>query len=98
MKRFFELRRKLFKEIERQLAEDPYCKSYEGTFEITQCFPNYFDDEQGGETANYWVIELYCYVVGPHRHYRWDGDTLKAALDKAEEDILFWIGGNDDGR
>lgn len=96
--RFFALRKRLFEAIKSQLEEDSHCKSYEGALEITQCFPNYFEDEYGNGGATYYVIELHCYVIGPHRHYRWDGKTFNEALRKAEREIYSWIGGAEDGK
>lgn len=89
--RFLILRRKLFEAIKSQLELDCGCKSYEGAFEITKCYPNYFEDEYGDGSAILWVIELHCYVIGPHRHYRWDGRSFDVALRKAERDIYSWI-------
>lgn len=93
MQRFLNLRKKLFDAIRRELEEDCCCKSYEGAFEITQCFPNYFDDEYGNREGMLYVIELHCYVIGPHRHYRWDGHTFDVALGKAERQISSWLRG-----
>lgn len=95
--RFLTLRRKLFEAIKRELEWDGHCKSYEGAFEITKCYPNYFEDEYCEGVDVHWVIELHCYVIGPHRHYRWDGGTFDIALRKAERDIYSWIGERDNG-
>ena len=95
--RFLTLRKKLFEAIREQLEIDSHCKSYEGAFEITKCYPNYFEDEYGGCEGIHWVIELHCYVIGPFRHYRWDGRTLDEALRKAEEEIYSWLEGDEDG-
>lgn len=92
VKRFLELRKKVMKAIAAQLAEDPHCKSYEGTFEWTVCYPDYFEDEEGTQAPRLYVLTLHCYVLGPGRHYDWHGKTMKEALDKAEKDILVWIG------
>ena len=91
MQRFFALRKRLFDAIREALAEDNHCKSYEGAFEITQCFPNYFDYEYETGNGCLFVIELHCYVVGPNRHYRWDGKTFEEALGKAERQIDSWL-------
>lgn len=88
--RFDALRKKVMAAIGEQLADDPHCKSYEGTFEWTTCYPNYFDDEKGVAAPNYYVLELHCYVLGPSRHYRWDGRTRTEVLDKAEKEIEAW--------
>jgi hypothetical protein len=90
--RFLTLRKKLFEAIGIELAEDNGCKSYEGALEVTLCFPNYFEDEYCDEGVILYVIELHCYVLGPSRHYRWDGRSFDVALRKAERDIYSWIG------
>ena len=90
-KRFLELRKKVMKAIDRELRSGPCCKSYEGAFEWTVCYPNYFDDDSGNMGATYFVLTLHCYVLGPSRHYDWHGKTMDEVLDKAEKDILKWI-------
>ena len=89
--RFDALRKRVMAAIAEQLAEDPCCKSYEGAFEWTTCYPNYFDDEKGVAAPNYFVLELHCYVLGPSRHYRWYGKTRTEVLDKAEREIESWL-------
>ena len=89
--RFDALRKKVMAAIEEQLACDSHCKSYEGTFEWTTCYPNYFDDEKGIAGPNLYVLELHCYVLGPARHYRWTGKTRSEVLDKAEKEIGSWL-------
>ena len=89
--RFDALRKKVMAAIAKELAIDPYCKSYEGTFEWTTCYPNYFDDENGEEAPNFYVLTLHCYVLGPARHYRWEGRTREEVLYRAERDIESWL-------
>lgn len=86
---FLSIRERLFKAIERALAEDGHCKSYEGVFRIQ--FPNYFEQRDGQEK---FTIELGCYVVGPSRHYEWSGVTLRQALEKCERSIVEWTTGD----
>lgn len=43
------------------------------------------------DDAMLYVIELHCYVIGPNRHYRWDGYTFDVALGKAERQIGSWL-------
>lgn len=93
--RFRILRKKVMKAIYEQLVDDPGCKSYEGAFEWTVCYPNYFEDETGDMGATSFVLTLHCYVLGPARHYDWYGKTMNEALDKAEKDIHEWIGGDE---
>jgi len=84
--RFLELRADLFTAIASQLREDGHCKSYEGAFTIR--LPNYFDQADDEEP---WQITLDCYVIGPNRHYHWNGSTFKDALDACEMDVRAWI-------
>lgn len=85
--RFFSLRKRLFKAIDKALQEDSHCKSYEGSIAITQQFPDFFEDEYAKESSDYYRITLHCYVLGPARHYDFIGSTFSAALDKFEK----WI-------
>lgn len=90
LERFYSLRKRLFEAIGKALKED--CgKSYEGAFFIGQAFPNYYDDEEAKEQPFMWYIHLDCYIVGPHRHYDWDGKTLDEVIDKCEKDIFSWL-------
>lgn len=97
MERFFALRKRVMKAIHEQLLIDCGCKSYEGAFEWTVCYPNYFEDDTGDMGATHFVLTLHCYVLGPARHYDWHGKTMDKVLDQAEKDILKWIGGDEDG-
>ena len=87
MKRFETLRQKLYEYIEYSLEVDGHCKSYEGTFVIEYRFPSYFQREDD-PTYN---IHLSCYLIGPTRHYDWEGGTFGGALRAAEQDIYKWI-------
>lgn len=89
--RFQTLRQRVMKAITEELKRDDYCKSYEGTFEIVTCYPDYFEDESGKCGPNAYCVRLHCYVLGPNRHYEWFGNTLSEALDDAERDINRWI-------
>jgi hypothetical protein len=84
---FNELRELVFRMIELSLEEDGYCKSYEGSMGIT--FPNYFQDRESHDVNGY-GITLDCYLIGPHRHYSWNGKSLMSALKRAEVDIRAW--------
>lgn len=88
--RFARLRKMVAQEIDRQLAIDSYCKSYEGTWELTICFPNYFEDETATANPDFYQIGLHCYVIGPGRHYDWSGKSWDECLTKAELNIEKW--------
>ena len=85
--RLQKLRQDLYQAIERALEEDDHHKSYEGIFEVAKCYPSYFERDEKPT----WIITLHCYVIGPHRHYNWRGETFEVALNKAEHDIRKWI-------
>lgn len=96
MDRFRKLRKRVMKAIS-EIDLSYGCKSYEGTFEWTVCYPNYFEDETGDMGSTSFVLTLHCYVLGPARHYDWYGKTMDEVLDKAEKEINSWIGGAEDG-
>lgn len=87
--RFFDLRRKVFKAIEKIVTDpedDGYHKSYEGAMDVTFCFDNYFEAEDVTDVELV-KIELHCYLLVNGRHAEWYGKTFAEALDKAEKDI-----------
>lgn len=77
--RLMTLRARLFKMIEKAIAEEPHHKSYEGAISIE--LPNYFEDGNIG----FYSINLDCYVLGWQRHYTVSGKTFAEALDKFEK-------------
>lgn len=91
--RLSSLRAKVADAIRRELEIDGYCKSYEGTWELMISFPNYFDDYLGTAKPDFYRITLHCYVLGPGRHYDWDGNSWDVCLDRCEKDIEKWCGG-----
>ena len=93
--RFAALRGKVAEMIRKVFEDDCCCKSYEGTWEIKTEYPNYYEDETGTQPPKWHCITLHCYVLGPARHYDWNGKTFSEALDKAEREIDKWRG--DDG-
>lgn len=94
--RFQSLRDDLFDAIRKALEEDGHCKSYEGQFGVRHMFPNYFEQQDGD--AGWWEITLNCYLIGPHRHYLWMGQTFDECLRKVETDVRAWIAGDDSSR
>ena len=93
--RFIALRRRLFRMIRQELERDDHCKSYEGCLEVMTEYPNYFEDNEAEMGPSYVKITLHCYVLGPHRHYDFEGKTMGEALDKLEETITGWENGYD---
>ena len=90
--RFLMLRKRLFKQIEKQLEEDGHCKPYEGLFTISIEFNDYFEQEDNKSEIKRWTISLDLYLIAPNgRHHLWTGKTFKEALDACEKDINTWI-------
>ena len=89
--KFLRLRSMVGNYIEEYLKDDCGHKSYEGTWELTVCYPSYFDDETFQAGPEVYVVVLHCYVLGPGRHYDWHGKSWLEALEKAEADISSWV-------
>jgi hypothetical protein len=89
--RFDALRKRVMNAIAEELKKDGHCKSYEGTFEWTTCYPNYFEDPEGKAAPDFYVLRLHCYVLGGGRHYEWCGETRTEVLEKAEKEIDSWL-------
>lgn len=87
---FLKLRQDVMKALEK-VDMSLGCKSYEGTFELTVCYPCFFDDGANDNKPEYYQITLHCYRLGPARHYKWGAATLARAVDKAKKDIYKWI-------
>ena len=98
IKRFLALRKKLFGMIDDYFKGDGHCKSYEGDIEVCADYGTYFDDPGAvrSEPVGY-VINVHVYVVGPGRHYSFDGKTLGEALDKFSDALVEWELGNGPG-
>lgn len=77
---FYRLRQAVFASLDICYKQGDAGKSYEGSFAIY--FPSYH--------ANVWTITCDCSLLGPHRHYQWDGTSLMEAVKKAETDIKSW--------
>ncbi len=86
------LRQRVADYIREYLKHDCGHKSYEGTWETFASYPSYFEDETGTAEPDFCTITLHCYILGPHRHYKWDGGTWAEALEKCERDVGQWSG------
>lgn len=89
---FLKLRRYFFEELKN--VDMSYCKQYEGTFDLLLSYANYFEEDSGDNPIDnpiFATIELYCYVLGPDRHYKWSGKTIHDAVDLCKKDITRWI-------
>ena len=87
-KKFLELRDRTFYLIHKELDEDPYCKSYEGLYEICYQFGDYF--EEYTQEPELVCITLHCYLLGSGRHHYFKGKTFEEALEKLENQIEEW--------
>lgn len=93
MDRLMRLRKYLFDKIREAFADGAIGKSTEGLFEVCHSLADYYEEEyKGGYSGELWIVKLYCYVVGPSRHYEWKGRTLEDAVKKAENEIYGWFG------
>jgi len=91
--KFNALRKQVAGAIAKELEIDCGCKSYEGTWELLVSYPNYFEDETATANPDFYQITLHCYVIGPGRHYDWQGRTWGEALRKCKLDIDRWTKG-----
>ena len=89
-RQFQSVRQKVAAYIREYLKEDCGHKSYEGTWELLESYPSYFEDETATSRPDFYRITLHCYVLGPDRHYNWDGRTWAEAFKKCERDIAQW--------
>lgn len=87
---FARLRKQVADYISWYLEEDCGHKSYEGTWEVLVSYPNYFEDDSATAPPDFYRVTLHCYIIGPHRHYDWDGKTFGEALKKCQRDIDRW--------
>lgn len=86
---FLQLRERIFKTIE-EIIEDPNAtwKSYEGRFDLSVSFPNYFERD----TPPDWSLHFACYLIGPNRGEDWFGVDFHSVLIQAERTIGGWLG------
>lgn len=68
------------------MKEDGHHKSSEAYMEIGYCLPGMFADDE----RPYWQVQIYSYVLGPHRMHSWTGKTLDSALTLAEAAVDKW--------
>lgn len=88
--KYSELRLMVNKAIGKYLEHDYGHKSYEGSWELNITFPDYFEDPTGTSGPEWVSLKLHCYILGPNRHYTWEG-TWKQVIEKAKKDIQEWI-------
>lgn len=86
------------REIEAELKRDGYHKRYEGAVSYSVSLPPVVDwsempDPLGRRTEMETVhqVDLYCYVLGPSRTYKWQGPTAEAVFAEATEDFMGWV-------
>jgi len=76
--RFDNIRNRLFKCIDEYMKDDYGHKSYEGKLMLEM--PNYFEQD----SPIGWGLDLHLYCIGPHRHYRWDCESLEKLNNQFE--------------
>lgn len=79
--RLLAFRKAVFCKIAQCLEIDSHHKSYEGTIEVMQHWPDYFSTYEEEPT---WSVTLHCYLLCVGRHQTWEGKTLDECLDQAE--------------
>lgn len=84
-------------EIAKALKRDGYHKRFEGAITYTVTMPPVVDWSampdplnRQSATATEHVLELYCYVIGPARQYKWAGATADEVFSKATADFKQW--------
>jgi len=87
---FNQTRAKLFSAIRKELEVDNGHKSSEGAMSIEIAWPNYFE-ALDAETKPRMGLHVYCYVLGPHRHYDYFGKSLTECLNKFNKDLDSWV-------
>ena len=92
MERFYRLRQRIFDVIRE--VDEGYHKSYEGAMDVTFSFKNIYEAKDIKDIESV-TIELHCYLLVNGRHIRWEGRTLKEALDKVENYIDTLAGDED---
>jgi hypothetical protein len=102
-----DFRQLAFSGIKRALEIDGACKSYEGAVELHVGLPNYFKETTGedwglaaffGGAAHNYKLTLHCYVLGPARHYDWEGSDVQDVFARATADVRTWIAELEDGQ
>ena len=88
---FNQLRKQVADYIFEYLKDDFGHKSYEGTWELLVSYPSYFEDENSIASPVFYRVTLHCYVLGPGRHYDWEGKSFLEALNKCKRDIDDWV-------
>lgn len=92
LKEFLELRHRLLTALEK---EEKRCgepgKGYEGEMGFQFFYPGIYDEKTKMLEPDMVTICAHFYLIGPKRHYSWQGKTLLEAVKKAAKDIDGWI-------
>lgn len=88
---FIELRRWFMAQL-RKIDMSNGHKRYEGIFELTVSYPDFFEytGNQALDKPDFFEIKLHCYVIGPHRNYEWRGNTMEEVIKKCKNDLIEW--------
>ena len=94
MEEFLKLRKRLLDALE-EASKDYPGKRYEGEMEVAFHYPGIYDEVTVGEDEkdlpDEVIIRADFYLIGPNRHYSWQGTTLAEAVKRASADIGEWI-------
>lgn len=100
MDEFLKLRKRLLDALEEASKDNP-GKMYEGEMEVAFHYPGIYDEVTVGEDEkdlpDNVIIRADFYLIGPRRHYSWEGTTLAEAVKRASADIDRWIADCKDG-
>lgn len=98
MEEFLKLRKRLLDALNKASEEYP-GKSYEGEMAISYHYPGIYDFVEEGKENEPDCVAIVAdfYLIGPHRHYTWEGRTLEEAVKQASENIDTWIAGWKEG-
>lgn len=80
---------RLLEGVRRAIEYDNYYKSAEGAVKIT--LPSIFEAKPGPGQSPDVTMEVYCYVLGPARHYTYTGATIEQCVLEASDDLDRWL-------
>ena len=74
-----------------ELRKEGGGKSSEGAISLSFCLPAVVSDERDPS----WTIEVYSYILGPHRNHTFHGKTAAEAISKPEDAVSEWCFGTE---
>jgi hypothetical protein len=86
------------REIAEELKRDGYHKRFEGACHYSVSLPPVVDWsnkpdllQRQPEMEPVHTLELYCYVLGPSRTYKWQEPTAEALFESATKEFMGWV-------